>query len=245
MGELAIREDVAVSGHESLAELAAIANREDELALTALASALAHAIEAGRALNRAKEIVGWGNWVEWQERNFDGSSRRADTYRRLARHSDLIIAQNFKTVSAAEFHLRELTRGDREQEVEFRAERAQQMQRLRRIGMSLSQIAEIFGVNESTVSTYTSPKARAAKRRRKRLDEAARKVARQRAREGMARAAGGLVAKAYSQTRLLAETLERAAESEDNLEARGALRSALSRLYSVEDAVVSASRKKT
>ena len=51
----------------------------------AAANLVEHALAAGDALIRAKEIVGHGNWLAWLRRECDLSEDRAERYMRIAR----------------------------------------------------------------------------------------------------------------------------------------------------------------
>jgi len=64
--------------------LAEKANREHSQAQGAAQRAVEHAVEAGKLLLKAKEEVGYGNFTNWIENNFDGTQRHATRYMRLA-----------------------------------------------------------------------------------------------------------------------------------------------------------------
>ena len=65
--------------------LAALANSEAEQAQRAWDDALSHAIRAGEALRRAKELVPFGEWTRWVREHFrHGGEHTAQAYMRLA-----------------------------------------------------------------------------------------------------------------------------------------------------------------
>jgi hypothetical protein len=70
----------------SLGTLAETVNREHELVLEAGTAMVAHAIKAGEALLKAKELVGHGGWERWLVENIadfvGGSDSRIDQDRR-------------------------------------------------------------------------------------------------------------------------------------------------------------------
>jgi Protein of unknown function (DUF3102) len=47
-----------------------------------------HALRAGALLNEAKGSVGHGKWGAWLKENFEGSTRTAQVYMRLANHAE-------------------------------------------------------------------------------------------------------------------------------------------------------------
>jgi hypothetical protein len=67
-----------------LSDIATRANMAHDNACEAAAQAVAYAIEAGRALIDAKDIVGHGDWLEWLKDNVTFSDRTARLYMRLA-----------------------------------------------------------------------------------------------------------------------------------------------------------------
>jgi hypothetical protein len=69
-----------------LARLAAAANSAHRLAGESAGSAIAHAVAAGNALARAREICEHGEWLAWLRRNFHGTTRTAQRYIQLVRN---------------------------------------------------------------------------------------------------------------------------------------------------------------
>lgn len=70
----------------TLDELAAVAVAEHEAYERESASALAHAIRCGEALNAAKVQLKHGEWLPWLAENFPASQWTAQAYMRLARN---------------------------------------------------------------------------------------------------------------------------------------------------------------
>jgi hypothetical protein len=66
-------------------ELAARANACHERVIASVRKSLYAARDAGRALIKAKKLVGHGNWDRWKEQNFDASKETARIYMRIAR----------------------------------------------------------------------------------------------------------------------------------------------------------------
>ena len=68
-------------------DLNAIARRANDAhqrARGAAAQVVEYVIEAGQALNEAKNSIGHGNWLDWLNRNVEFSDRTARLYMRLA-----------------------------------------------------------------------------------------------------------------------------------------------------------------
>jgi Protein of unknown function (DUF3102) len=61
--------------------------------------ALAHAIEAGRLLLRAKKAVPHGGWLPWIDENCRFAARTAQTYMRLAERAPVLLAENAPRVA--------------------------------------------------------------------------------------------------------------------------------------------------
>lgn len=79
----------AITGKQPIGN--ALSNLADRIAEAhdaaerAEAGAAHYAIQAGRLLMEAKELVPHGGWQDWLERNFSGSRRTAQVYMSLAR----------------------------------------------------------------------------------------------------------------------------------------------------------------
>lgn len=228
-----------------LTGLADTANHEYAEAERAAASALEHAILAGRALAAARRIVPPGAWQAWVETNFHGSYPTAYLFERLAAHSTKIQNAGVTTVvEARDFLVREgLGTGHR---MKAPASVIAEAKRMAAAGMSASEISRQIGWSDTTVAKWVDPK-RAQKHRetvnaRRRNRKLAAAVQRRAERDSLAARAGGGVAEAYSRTRKLAQLLDRVLAGTDGREQRAAINAALTHLHSAEDEIVRALR---
>lgn len=226
----------------TLAELAAAANGEHLLVLESVSHAIAHAIRAGDALHACKRLVPEGQWHRWMAAEFAGGSTNALRYMRIAKYKEIVVAEGLTTIKAADQYIAVATRASREERLEASEARRGAARTMHKHGSSVAEIAATFGVSTNTIYFWLAPvsKRRARMAKDQARHRAAMKAAQQKARERAVRQKGGDIAKAYSQLRLLAQTLERTLADEGDSEARGALRTALSRLYGVEDEIVRA-----
>jgi len=85
-------------------ELSKQINKEHELVLTHAVKALEHARNAGGLLIQAKANCKHGEWGEWLDSNFHGSSRQAQRYMRVHEHWPEIEA---KATRGSDFSLRQ------------------------------------------------------------------------------------------------------------------------------------------
>jgi hypothetical protein len=86
----ASRELTVVSPTPTTAELAADIRRLNSEVENALLSAVAYAIEAGKALIAAKKLVGHGHWEPYVIYECHISMSTAQNYMKLARHEDAV-----------------------------------------------------------------------------------------------------------------------------------------------------------
>jgi TET-Associated Glycosyltransferase/Protein of unknown function (DUF3102) len=84
-----------------LSELAAVANREHQLAKQELLSAVGHAARCGEVLNAAKEQVGHGGWAKWLKENFVASERTAQRYMLIAANPTCVSDLEERSINAA------------------------------------------------------------------------------------------------------------------------------------------------
>jgi Protein of unknown function (DUF3102) len=73
-----------------IAKLLEAANREHRKANASARDAVEHAVRAGEALCRARELCKAGEWGAYLPLAFEGSMRTAQKYMRIARHWRLI-----------------------------------------------------------------------------------------------------------------------------------------------------------
>lgn len=89
--------------HELLI-LAQQINKVHRLCVAAEQHCVEQAIYAGEMLGEAKRHIAQGDWGLWLEENFEGSTGKARTYMRLARHREVLEANPQRT---ADMTLRE------------------------------------------------------------------------------------------------------------------------------------------
>jgi hypothetical protein len=95
------------AGHNRLGTLAAEIAEHHGAAGAATRDAIRHAVEAGRRLAEAKELVGHGGWLAWLKANVPGiSPRTAQRYLAAAHHAGENATVSF-------FRLRDLARRPR------------------------------------------------------------------------------------------------------------------------------------
>lgn len=223
---------------EILDALAKRVNAEHGLAVDAATASVVHAIRAGEALIEARSRVVPGGWHKWMAENVAASEKVCKQYMRIARHKDAV--EGFDSITAAASFITATITGPareaRNQEGEARRAHARE---LRESGMSFKEIADLYGVAERTARWWLAPvaKRKEVNRRNARYYQEAMRALKAKRRESLVRSKGGDVAKAYSQVRLLAQTLAAAAASEGNAEAKVALGSALRKLYGVEEQI--------
>jgi hypothetical protein len=82
-----------------VAGLAARIRAEHEAAQSAMRTAVAHAVEAGKLLIEAKKLVGHGGWLAWVKENCAFSDRTAQGYMRLATHMPRLDEANAQRVA--------------------------------------------------------------------------------------------------------------------------------------------------
>lgn len=233
---------VALVPHRDLVSLAATANQHHASAVGSASTTLAHAIEAGRALLAARDLLRRGEWRQWIDDNCDFSTWTANAYIRLAAFSSEIPADALSQAAAlSAIADRALPRHGEDGQHPLRDE----IRALARAGMSRRNIAAELGLSESVVTRVVDPsgyRRRATARRR--LRRAERKALERQRRDALARQSTGAVSEAYALTRRLAQVLDRALE-ESTPGQRNHLLSALSDTHCVEDAVVRALREAT
>lgn len=221
-----------VEATPTLHELAAVVNREYELAFQAARTSLEHAIRCGEALSEARIQVPEGQWSAWLTENFNGASSTANKMMRLALYQHQL--PEGVGVDGAHAMLQGLQRTNGMiVEAEPSTKRAA-VRLYNRGGMTLEQVADQFGVCASTVHNWVK------RDERLRRDEAARKALERQERDRAVRKIGGAVAESYSLLRKTAQALDRAAEEATDREVRAALNSAMAKLHEAEDEIVKA-----
>ncbi|MGF1470301.1 MAG: DUF3102 domain-containing protein [Rubrobacteraceae bacterium] len=94
-----------------LTTLANEINAEHRACDDALRTGLNHAVRAGELLNRAKSRIKHGSWGQWLEDNFEGSSRTAQAYMKVAREVPTLEGAKAQRVADLSFRgaLKELS----------------------------------------------------------------------------------------------------------------------------------------
>lgn len=222
----------------SLAGLAEIANREHGLALAAGMSMLDHAIIAGEALLAAKVSVPWGEWEAWVAREFSGSVSSATNYMRYATYKAVLGELGVTSQVVAKQKLKELALVRSADHFGMPKSLRREACALVKAGRQQKEVAELYGVSQSTLWAWINPQAKRERnigyRRRRKLALAA---LRKQEQADAARKVGGNIGEAYSMARKLAEEIDRAIACEGNPEARKALTSAYGSLRRVEDEI--------
>jgi Protein of unknown function (DUF3102) len=87
----------SLMANEEIPELDILADgirQQHDLVRTSVTDAFAHAIEAGRLLIRAKEVISHGRWLPWLAANCRFAARTAQTYMRLAEQAPVLLGAN-------------------------------------------------------------------------------------------------------------------------------------------------------
>lgn len=233
-----------------------IHKRHDEVD-AAEAGALDAAIESGRALLDAQKQVQFGQWSEWCSSNVRFSLQRIQIYMRCALYRDELEAKGVSSISEARVVLKNsglvlpLDRKARPLVSTQSPELVKAVNERRRAGMSWNAIGtELLGYSTAgnVVRSWVDPEYRRSRRAKESEREKARRqhartlraAAKQVERDELARRRGGSAASAYSLVRRLLSELDRAIGETQNVEARAALREAMSRAHVAEDFIVAA-----
>lgn len=235
---------VAVRDVDPLDELRDRANSEHRLAVAAATDLLQHAIAAGNALNEARELIPFGGWMKWVEREFEGSVSNANFYRRLALNAALVVNSGVRTLREAERYLVEhadvTTSTPRTGSIVRR--RREEILKLRSEGKTVEEVGAIVGVSRATVYNLSRKDWQRFARRRHQTRKLANRALKREQRDKAAKKIGGDVAEAYSLIRRTAQTLEKAQATIGSRESREHLTRALNSLYRCEDEVARAIR---
>jgi hypothetical protein len=82
--EVTVHDKSGVEREARLTRLAEVANEAHDNMVTAARRAVAHALEAGKALLEAKDLCTKGTWTVWLTERFSGDASTARGYMRLA-----------------------------------------------------------------------------------------------------------------------------------------------------------------
>ncbi len=241
--------------HLTVDELVIWIQREHDACEVAVRNTLEHAINCGKGLLLAREMVPAG-WVAWLDQNVSFENVRAYQYMRIAANEDHVResgAMNFGQAKAAVTGLPRVQFMHRDSP-RYDPAVVDQVKQLRSDGLTQRGISNELGIGLTTIRAILDPSAaRAASRRDKAKDAKQRaafraeteRLERERERritEREARAAGGAVADAYAAVRKAASKVDSAFMAADNTEERRCLRSALSSIHKAEEQIVAALR---
>lgn len=232
-----------------LRDLIGTINREHTLAYQRAVEALEHAIRCGEALIEAREIVPEGEWLEWCETNLNLGTGTLHRYIRVATYKQELFAAERKpaSINAAISYLRAIeapaassSRNGRRPTFDV-----DEARRLRKQGMTYTNIGALLGVSDVAVWRQLTPGATkrtlvyATRYKRKRAAE--RRALEQAERDKAVAKVGGAAAEAYALLRRTALALDQAMREATANELH-ALRDALAHTHRAEDAIVSALR---
>lgn len=246
MSELVARQPADLEGL-TLDELADEARRGHEAAMELVASAVQYAIRVGDVLLIARERVERGGWLAWLEAN-GLSGGIAYVYMRIAQFRDEIPVEEMRTVTAAYSYLRGRALPATGNRWKYPDEIRQEALRLVDDGMEQQEVAELLGVNSSTITYWVDPeyrkqhqrKSRDRNRRRRAAAKALAEKEKREERDRAAKSAGGALADAYSKLRLHIEALDQAIKDATDRGTQAILREALDHAYKAEDKIAEA-----
>jgi transposase len=205
---------------------------------SAVAETLTHALSVGDALLRAKARIERGRFVPWIEEECGLVYNTANGYMRLARYRDA-LPLGLPKHEALEY-IRGLPSTDGRKLVASHPEAVkQEARRRRREGQRYRDIASALGVSDATIFRWCKEKeykkgAIDRARQRRAFEELGRQEAKRKDVARRAKERGGSVAKAYSLVRQLAQELDRAISTEEDLEVKTWLKASLRETYAAE-----------
>lgn len=236
----------------SLDELTTLVNEGHGAVERGVRIAFARAVQIGEVCLFIRERYGASRFRSWVRDSCDFVDFTAYNYMRVAHYRDQVPSSVTGIYDAIEA-LRGLPAVTSRREWAKPEWMHDEAKRLHVEGLTYSQIGEKLGVSRSVTQTWIHPdKAREAKRasaerqRRKAQElKAARKALaekeRREERNVLARAAGGILEKSYTDVRALCLTLDAALAQAEPAEREG-LREALRHAHKAEDQIVEAMR---
>ncbi len=221
------------------------ANNEHQLVVTAAGEMIQHALVAGHALIQARELVPYGQWMQWVEHEFVGSVSNANFYRRLAMNEALVLQSGTRTLREANRFLTEHAEitTPMPRTGSLVEQRRQEILDLKQTGIKCDEIASIMGVSTGTVYNLARKDWKRVNRQRNASRKQATRALKRQERDRAASKVGGDMSEAYALVRKTALTLQRAVEGASNKQAREHLGRALDRLYRCEDEISRAIRE--
>lgn len=232
---IAVTARTQVPAKDELAYLADSILQQHELCKVKGREMVEHAILAGEALNRAKELVPRGEWEDWLVERFPAIGLSMPrVYMRLAKHADYLrrngeLPLNLRAAS------RELdVYGPTSEPDETLISRAIAM---RKRGTKYKDIAEELGVSIHKAYRWANPSYE-EKRKSKLMGE--RRALARLERDKDVKKAGGSAAQAYALVRRALQALEEAPS--ENRRQKRAISDAMHRLYDAEEAIAASVR---
>jgi transposase len=139
----------------TLDELADEIRREHELCVFHVLTALEHAIHAGVALLRAREVVGRGQWERWLDENCPSVARQAKAYMRVATYRDAIPG-DVGTLTEALRELRGLPAFDGSGPSAHPPEVRERALHLLGEGLSQRLVASVLGIDRKAITRWAT-----------------------------------------------------------------------------------------
>lgn len=241
-----LRDPVAI---EMLTEQA---NDAHVLVVSAEASALQHAMEAGDLLMQIREYhYPRQTWNAWLRDEFTGSKTAAIRYIRLARFRDEVEASDCTTIHGAIDHLTSKGLKSGNGKFSYTAASEEVMQEacaLVEDGVTITEAARSLGFPRLTVREWVEPDYRLKRaewernnrerKKAKKQAEAAKKAAERDARRlAELRRKKGLISEAYSLGRKIGQCLQQAHDEAETPEIRAAVGAALDAYAKLNDAM--------
>ena len=240
---------------ESLEALAEKANREHEagraIVRRAWCDGAQHAIEAGMALMRARELTAelGTPWRKWCEANLHFPHDTAKRYMRIAWYRAEV--ENWIAAGGSgKFHdaLRFLSGLPAVNEEAPKPDSLKvEACRLYKQGHSIDRVAELVGVHRTTAREWLDADYLRKRRQRQSMrDLRQRRALRalsEKEKAELAKGRGGSTAKAYALLRRCALELDAAIGAAKNQQERELLRTALAEVHRAEDSVVASSKR--
>lgn len=191
---------------KKLRALAEYANAQHAAAFEAGRQAIEHAINVGTAMIEARSLVQKGHWHDWMEQNVEMNVSMVYNYIRIAEYADEVRAADVPTLRAA----RQMLVGKKSKESQRRdLVKLDAVRLYKQGGRSQAEVAEIFGVCQTTLWRWINPqKAEKYDRRKRRRTMAERRALKRQEQHRRVVEAGGDISQAYSLVRRALQSLE-------------------------------------
>lgn len=248
----------AVGTDRRLADLAKRINDSHSSVGLSVVSALRYAIEAGEGLNEVFDLLKTGEFDSWCAQNVFLTRATIGRYRRIAEHKNLLPAEIFNphideigrfqnaSINRAIKYLNSIDVQDKRRrgpkELLDQADVAALIEK----GLTLTQVAQVFGVAESTVRLAVMPESqrRAARAKKNREAKKTRDAARAEVNRRIMSATADDLGEAYSLLRKCLQKLQIAYDHSPSKLQRKEISTAMRRLADAEDLMIRASRER-